>query len=179
MNIQRIRVPLGFLLGIVFLVFARPTIESLGYGLGIAAIGLALRVWATGHLRKWKGLAVSGPYRWTRNPLYLGSFIMGIGFMLASNRLWLLVIFLAGFVLVYWPVMRREEGELAAGYPGDFPAYRSQVPLFFPSLAGRRWPLERSKGNFNWDSVISNREYNAIVGFLLIGLFLWLKMTWV
>ena len=84
--IQRWRVPLGFLCAALFILFARPRPMTLAVGAGVSLLGLLLRAWASGHLRKNDALATSGPYAYTRNPLYLGSFIMGLGFTLASGR---------------------------------------------------------------------------------------------
>ena len=78
--IQRFRVPLGFLFAAIFLIFAKPELLTLFMGGAIAVVGLLVRAWAAGHIRKNQTLAVSGPYAHTRNPLYLGSFILGVGF---------------------------------------------------------------------------------------------------
>ena len=84
--IQRWRVPLGFLCGAFFIAFARPRPLTLVIGGAIALLGLALRAWAAGHIRKNAALATSGPYSYTRNPLYLGSFLLGLGFTIASSQ---------------------------------------------------------------------------------------------
>jgi len=175
--VQRIRVPAGFLFGLLFLVYSRPLPHTLEAGLLVAVLGLGLRIWAAGHLEKWQKLAVSGPYRFTRNPLYLGSFLMGLGFTLASSRVALFVFFLLIFVLLYRPVMKREEKELSELYGEDYRRYRQRVSLFFP---GKPLPLSASQGGvpFQWDRVWNNREYNAILGFLGFSLFLYLRLKW-
>src|SRR5206468_3622799 len=83
-RLARLRVPLGFVCGVVVLWLAQPTRESLVYGSGIAAIGEALRVWAAGHLNKSQEVTSSGPYRWTAHPLYVGSSVLGVGLAIAS-----------------------------------------------------------------------------------------------
>src|SRR5258705_6417904 len=103
--LQRLRVPLGFLFTIVFLVFAKPTALTIAIGGAIAFIGVTIRAWSSGHIRKAKELAVSGPYAYTRNPLYVGSFILGIGFTVAAGVWWLALIFAALFLGIYLPVM--------------------------------------------------------------------------
>src|SRR5258708_16366107 len=75
---QRWRVPLGFACGALFFLLAQSRPATLIVGGLIALPGLALRAWATGHLRKNDALAMTGPYAYTRNPLYLGSFLMGV-----------------------------------------------------------------------------------------------------
>ena len=174
MNVQRVRVPLGFLYGLVFLLLCRPAPWPLGTGLVVAAAGLVMRIWASGHLEKWNSLAVHGPYRFTRNPLYVGSFLMGLGFTLAAGRLSLLILFLLLFVLLYGPVMRREEKELRDQYGEEYETYRRRVPLFLPS---RLTPDPAgAETRFSWSRVWANREYNAVLGFMIVGLFLYWKL---
>src|SRR5215210_5115620 len=104
-TLQRIRVPLGFIFAAVFMVFARPSAITLIVGSVIAVIGLLARAWASGHIRKAETLAISGPYAFTRNPLYLGTFIMGVGFCVAAGVWWLALLFCALFIGIYLPVM--------------------------------------------------------------------------
>src|SRR5688500_4711184 len=91
--LQRLRVPLGFLFAAVFFIFARPTALSLAIGGAVAVVGLGVRAWASGHIRKASVLAVTGPYAHTRNPLYLGTLVLGLGFSIAAGVWWLAVIF--------------------------------------------------------------------------------------
>lgn len=179
MNSQRIRVPAGFAYAALFLVLCRPNPVAFFGGTALAALGLGIRVWAAGHLEKWKRLAVDGPYRYTRNPLYLGSFVMGLGFSVASASLLLLILFVLLFISIYLPVMRREERELDAAYGAKFTAYRRLVPLFFPMPWRRPGPVEPGSGsNFQWSKVILNREYQAVIGFVVVTLLVGLKMLW-
>lgn len=175
LTVQRIRVPAGFLFGLIFLLYSRPLPYSLVAGLLVAVVGIGLRIWAAGHLEKWKRLAVGGPYQFTRNPLYLGSFLIGVGFTLASSRLGLCVCFLFLFILVYRPVMKLEEKELLKLYGEDYQRYKEKVPLFFP---GSPFPTSESPGNssFTWKRVWRNREYNAILGYLGLSLFLYWRL---
>src|SRR6185369_17764024 len=105
---QRWRVPLGFACAIIFLYFATPTVATLMAGAAVALPGLLLRAWASGHLRKNEALATTGPYAYTRNPLYLGSFLIGLGFTIAAGRVVLALLFAALFLGIYFPVMRVE-----------------------------------------------------------------------
>src|SRR5437870_13682204 len=126
---QRWRVPLGFVCGALFFVFARPLSLTLIIGAIVALPGLALRAWASGYLRKNDELATSGPYAHTRNPLYLGSFVIGIGFSIAAGRLYLGLLFLALFVGIYIPVMRVEAATLRKLFGEKFEQYQRAVPL--------------------------------------------------
>ena len=175
MNVQRVRVPLGFLYALLFLLSCRPAPWPLAMGLVVATAGLMVRIWSSGHLEKWQTLAVHGPYRFTRNPLYFGSFLMGLGFTLASGRLFLLILFLVLFVLLYRPVMRREEKELSDQYGEKYEIYRRRVPLFLPSRPASDQGREATR--FSWSRVWANREYNAVLGFLGLSLFLYWKLS--
>ncbi len=163
--LQRARVPLGFLFGFVFLVFAKPTPSSLVAGTAIAGTGLAIRLWAAGYLRKHQKLCLTGPYRRTRNPLNLGSFVMGVGFCLASAQIWLLALFILLFGVVYTPVIRREQFELHQAYGKGYGDYMEKVPVFFPAFGAVQ---ETESNTFSWKQVFKNREYNAVLGFLAL-----------
>lgn len=169
--LQRIRVPLGFVFGVLFIVFAAPTPALLGVGLAIAAVGLAIRAWSTGHIRKNKELATTGPYARTRNPLYLGSFIMGIGFMIATGVWWLVLVFAALFLGIYLPVMRIEARELTQIFGSKYKEYADSVPLFLPALTA----YGRNEGRFDGGLYMKYREYQAALGFLFIAAVLILK----
>lgn len=169
----RWRVPLGFAFGIAYLIFSQPTSEFLVAGGLVALSGLMIRAVAAGYLEKNVGLATGGPYTWTRNPLYLGSFVMGMGFALAGGS-WLLGLgFISFFFLVYWPVMRREEDSLRKQFGEPYERYANAVPFFLPS--GRRMPT--SDDRFRWKRYQRNREYRAAFGFLVGLVFLTLKLA--
>lgn len=175
---QRWRVPLGFLCGALFLWFARPSWPTLGIGGGVALIGLALRAWSAGHIRKNSVLATSGPYSYTRNPLYLGSFLLGVGFTIASGQPWLALLFAALFLGIYYPVMRVEAADLARLFGADYENYSRAVPLFFPRLSPYR--DERTLGaKFDASLYMRYREYQAALGLLIAWGLLALKAVFV
>ncbi len=181
-SVQRIRVPVGFVFAALYLYFSQPRADFLLGGLSLAVAGLAFRIWASGHIEKGTRLAVQGPYRWTRNPLYFGSFLMGLGFTLAAANPWLLGLFLLLFLMIYIPVMRREEEELGQAFGTQFESYRQRVPLFVP-YPKTSAPVEESTSqeaprNFRWRRVILNREYNTVIGFLVMTALMWVKMIW-
>ena len=160
--IQRIRIPLGFLFAILFIVFSRPTLLTILLGGAIAIVGLGIRAWASGHIRKASVLAVSGPYGYTRNPLYLGSLIMGLGFSIAAGTWWLGLLFLALFLGIYWPVMRIEAEDMHRIFPDSFPEYEREVPLLWPRLSV--W--KRTGETFDSQLYLRYREYRAALGTL-------------
>jgi len=169
---SRWRVPLGFALAAAYLILAQPSVVLLLSGAAIMLAGLLLRAWSAGYLAKDQRLATGGPYSYTRNPLYLGSAVMGLGGAVAG-RSWIMgVAFAAFFVLVYWPVMKREAQFLRREFPEAFEPYAKQVPLFFPMLP--RIPVGGEK--FQWPLYLKNREYEAAAGYVSAVLFLALKM---
>ncbi|MGA3043576.1 MAG: methyltransferase, partial [Bryobacteraceae bacterium] len=98
--VARLRVPCGFVLVAAFAWFSRPDARSLAYGLPVSLLGLALRAWAAGHLTKNQKLSASGPYRYTRNPLYLGTLLVAAGLALATRSVGLGALFAAVFVCI-------------------------------------------------------------------------------
>jgi protein-S-isoprenylcysteine O-methyltransferase Ste14 len=156
----RWRVPAGFLLAAAYLILAQPRPRLLMAGTAIALVGLAVRAYAAGCLDKNATLATGGPYSRTRNPLYLGSLIMGAGFAVAGGIWYLSVALVALFLLIYWPVMRREEAFLRAEFGESYANYAAAVPFFFPAL--RRAKLEGDP--FRWSQYLKNREYQAALG---------------
>jgi protein-S-isoprenylcysteine O-methyltransferase Ste14 len=163
--LQRFRVPLGFLLSAAFLILARPTPLTLAVGGVIAVIGVLIRAWAAGHIHKYEKLAVTGPYSHSRNPLYLGSFILAVGFTIAGNIWWLALITAALFLGIYFPVMRVEEQDLRERHGADFEEFAANVPLFFPRLT----PWKKGDAGFDFPLYLKHREYQAALG-LLFGL---------
>lgn len=159
---QRWRVPLGFLCGALFLIFAKPTPFTLTIGGLVALPGLALRAWASGHLRKNDALATGGPYAFTRNPLYLGSFVLGLGFSIAAGRIVLALAFAILFLGIYVPVMRVESATLAELFGKKFRRYAEAVPLFFPRFTAYR---AGTSTNFEVSLYKRYREYQAALGF--------------
>ena len=173
----RWRVRIGYPVALAYLIFARPTTRSLIAGAVFSAVGLAVRAWAAGYLRKHEALATRGPYAFTRNPLYFGSVILAAGFVVAGHSLWAGII-VAAYLAVFYPaVMKREEGELHRHYGNDFLEYAVRVPLFWPRL--RRDPRDlQSTGRFSPQLYRRNREYQAALGFLVGLALLWAKMHW-
>jgi protein-S-isoprenylcysteine O-methyltransferase Ste14 len=158
-------VPLGFLCGALFILFARPTFRSLLGGAAVSVLGLSLRAWAAGHIRKNAELATSGPYAYTRNPLYLGSFLLGLGFTIGSGRWQLGILFAVLFLGIYLPVMRVESATLAQLFGEKFKNYADAVPLFFPRFAPYRGG--NSTTGFDKSLYLRYREYRAALGLLI------------
>lgn len=177
---MRWRVRAGYPLGILYWLLAKPTPRWILYGALVAALGLLVRALASGHLRKDRELATTGPYAWTRNPLYLGSASLATGFIIAGHS-WLAGVLVgAYFAIFYYAVMRNEEDDLRARFGTEFRLYAARVPLFFPRAPKRPLDSNTSKLNstqsFSWSQYMRNREYKALIGTIAgIGI-LWLRM---
>jgi len=174
----RSRVPLGFLFAAAYSWWARPTWTSLIAGTVIALAGIAIRASASGHIRKNTELATTGPYAYTRNPLYLGSIVIALGFIVAARNLWIGLAALAMFAFVYLPVIRAEEAYLRSVFPG-YADYASHVPRLLPRLTHYRSNTTSagSSGHFSAELYWRHREYNAALGALLMIVALILKMV--
>lgn len=167
---RRIRVPTGFAFAAVYLWLARPTWTSIAAGSAVAAAGLALRAVASGHLTKNAGLTTTGPYAYTRNPLYLGSLVLAAGFAITARSLWLALGMLLIFLVLYLPVIRSEEAFLGAQFP-QFEDYARRVPRLFPRIPGAP-----GQGAFSRELYLKHREYNALLGAVAMMAALALKL---
>ncbi|MDD5543943.1 MAG: methyltransferase [Acidobacteriia bacterium] len=173
-TIARWRVPASFVMALIYFLWARPTWQSLGEGAALAALGLVWRAWASGTIRKDSTLAMSGPYAFSRNPLYFGSFLIVLGFGWAGDRRLLLILLIVFFLILYVPVMKLEENHLERLFGVRFHDYRKKIPLFLP------WKRVRAHDSpaaaFNWGQYWGNREYNVLLGFgAAVGLLLLIK----
>ncbi len=164
--VARLRVPCGFVLVIAFAWFSHPDARSLIFGWPISLAGLLVRGWAAGHLEKNRELASSGPYAYTRNPLYLGTLLVAAGLVVAARSAGLGFLFAVVFVGIYLPVIQLEQQHLQTLFP-DYAQYAARVPVLLPRLtpAGER-------RSFRWAIYVRNREYQAAAGFLAGALWL-------
>jgi protein-S-isoprenylcysteine O-methyltransferase Ste14 len=170
---RRIRVPLGFLFAAAYIWLAHPTILSVVAGSCISLIGLLVRAFASGHVRKNEQLTTSGPYAHTRNPLYFGSLALAAGFAVASRSWWVALIASVMFFAIYFPVIRSEEAFLHTHFP-EFEEYARHVPRLFPHLR----PYQSSSNSFSWHLYWKHREYNAALGSVFMIAAMAVKAIW-
>lgn len=172
---KALRMPLGFLLGALYLAFAHPEPLPLAVGGSIALAGVLVRGWASGHIRKNEQLAISGPYAYTRNPLYFGSFLIAAGFAIAAH--WsLLLLVIAFFVLVYVPKIEAERVNILGRFPAEYPNYARNVPPFFPrrtAWLGENAPTDR----FSFDLYMKHGEWKAALVFVAAMIWLGLRTS--
>lgn len=168
---RRIRVPLGFLTAAIYLfeLWRRaPLPAAIGWSVALVAPGLWLRGYAAGYVKKNQELTMTGPYAFTRNPLYLGSMLMAAGFAVALLSWPIAVVLGVGFFAIYVPVIASEERFLRATFP-EFDGYSRRVPRLLPRLIARPAPgADGTKGAFSFSLYLRHREYNAAVGVALL-----------
>jgi protein-S-isoprenylcysteine O-methyltransferase Ste14 len=157
---RRIRVPLGFAYAALFLWRAHPTPHSILWSLLAVIPGLALRAYASGYVDKNEALATSGPYAYTRNPLYLASLIFSLGFVGAARSWLLLACFLILFTVIYAPTILSEEAWLRGKFP-EFNEYCRRVPRLLPRLTPAK---SVTSGTFSAALYRQHREYNSLIG---------------
>src|SRR5579864_3865432 len=171
---RRIRVPLGFAFAVLYFWLARPTWEFLAIGAVLIVPGILIRALASGHVRKNEALATTGPYAYTRNPLYLGSLLIGVGFAVAARSWWVGAGLVVMFFAIYVPVIRDEEIFLRQKFP-EFEEYARRVPRMFPRISSRSTGEVASA--FSMDLYLKHREYNALLGSVLLVCALIIKMS--
>jgi protein-S-isoprenylcysteine O-methyltransferase Ste14 len=153
-RLARWRVRLGFVAGLVAFGFARPTWSTWWAGLAVAIAGEIVRIWAAGHLEKSREVTRSGPYRWMRHPLYVGSILIAAGAAVAARNTAVAAVIALYMASTITAAVRTEEAHLRQAFGDTYDRYRE-------SLAE---PMPRA---FSIERVVRNREYRAAVGLLL------------
>ncbi|MGD8353264.1 MAG: isoprenylcysteine carboxylmethyltransferase family protein [Pseudomonadota bacterium] len=165
------RTKLSAVLGIAFFVFSKPTPATLSLGAVPIVAGQLIRFWSAGHIHKNEILTTTGPYSLSRNPLYVGSFVLGTGFIISMGVIWLAMVFLIFFALIYWFTIRWEEEKLARTFPDGWDTYIKTVPRFLPL---KSLPVYHP-GQFSWAQAVRYKEVlNASFVLFVYGL-LWAK----
>jgi protein-S-isoprenylcysteine O-methyltransferase Ste14 len=170
---RRLRVPLGFLFAAFYIWRAGPNWASLLAGATVAALGIAIRALASGHIRKNREVTTSGPYAYVRNPLYLGSILIGVGFAIAARDVWIGVVLVVFFLAIYVPVMRSEQNYLREQFP-EYDDYARRVPALVPRTL---W-FEGVIRDFSRELYFRHREYNALLGAAAMLAVLVAKILW-
>lgn len=168
--IYRWRVRISLLCVILAVMLAEPKLWSLFVGIGLTVAGLLLRAWACGHLEKERELIMSGPYRFTRNPLYLGNLLIGIGVVVGARSFWILALALVLFLIFYPVVIGKEKQKMKQLFPEEYAIYKEKVPPFFPNF---RPSLQGQKTCFQLNLYKKNKEYKALIGAAIF----WIAMT--
>ena len=170
---RRIRVPLGFLFAAFYIWRAHPSWLSIAVGAAIAILGIVIRALASGQVQKNRELTRTGPYAYVRNPLYLGSIVIGVGFTIAARDIWVAAALVIFFVAVYVPVIRGEQNFLRSKFP-EYSDYTRQVPSLLPRSL---WFSGVTSG-FSRALYLRHREYNSLLGAAAILAVLIAKILW-
>ena len=163
-RVARLRVPIGFIVGIMTIAMARPTYVTLAVGVPIVVIGEALRIWAAGHLEKKREVTNSGPYRWSCHPLYVGSSILGIGFAIATGTVLVAAVVVGYLGMTLTAAIKTEEAFLREQFGGLYDQYKSGL-------------LPNAHRSFSVARAIRNREYRAVLGLLIVAAILWSRVS--
>lgn len=177
LTMRRLRLKTVWLIVLPFMWFAVPTPRLIGIGVCLAVIGLWIRGWSAGTIHKDQEVTTTGPYAFTRNPLYLGSAFIGFGVSLAGGHWVWPLLFLTFYAVVYSRTMRGEVSHLTELFPDTYGEYAANVPFFFPRLTPWRGgaDTDSARGGFRWAQYRRNKEWEASLGVLVAFLFLGAK----
>ena len=173
--LSRWRVQLGFCFAVPTLLFAHATPVSYLSFLPVVLLGVAIRTWARGHLDRAERVCMGGPYGWVRHPLYVGSFLVGLGVTLMALPWVFIPLYVAIFAAMYVPKAMREEVHLARQFGTAYATYAAEVPAVLP-----RFGHVASIGilsHFEWRRVWRHREWRTWVGVASVLVYVWLRMA--
>jgi len=177
LTMRRLRLKAVWLIVLPFMWFAAPSPRLIAIGLCLALIGLWLRGWSAGTIHKDQEVTTTGPYAFTRNPLYLGSGFIGLGVSLAGGHWVWPLLFVTFYAVVYSRTMRGEVNHLTELFPDTYGDYAANVPLFIPRVTPWRCAgsADAAQGGFRWAQYRRNNEWEASLGVLAAFLFLGTK----
>ena len=168
------RIPIGFTAALVFLLRADPVLWSFIAGLVFMVCGEAIRFISAGTLIKYEGVTRSGIYGYMRNPLYTGSFLLGLGACFMGRDLLFTLFFLIAFPAIYLQIIKREEKSLHERYGKEYELYTQEVPRFWPGKLALS-EITRESSLF---LAVKNGEYRAVLGVAAIIVVMVLKMVY-
>lgn len=160
-----------YILSMALLFYARPQPRFFLIGLPLILSGESLRLWAAGHLSKNREVTTTGPYAYVKNPLYLGTFLMMIGFCLLAGQWLILAAGLIVFFIYYVPFKKKREADrLREIFGSEWDEYDRSVPDYIPRFS----PYERrGRRLWEWARVLSNSEHETaaitLIGVAVIG----------
>jgi len=158
--------------GVGVLFFATPDDRSIRMGIGFILMGLFLRVWANGYAIKLEKLTTSGPYAFVRHPLYLGTMLLVVGFVIMLKVYFIGIAFLVLFMSIYFKTIRKEESMLENKFGEVYLQYKNKVPSMLPTIfpyrAGERW-------SFSMERLIKSQEYKLFIWIIVLVITFYLK----
>lgn len=162
---RRPRLLFVYPLAAAFFITAHISEASLRTGLLLIACGEGIRLWADGYVghhkmtRQEGQLITAGPYAFVRNPLYLGTLLIGAGFCVTIGSAWLGAAAMGLFIATYWPKIAEEESLLLDEAGAGYRAYRSAVPRLVPF----RWPYAGGQGRWSWQGIRASKEWKTVI----------------
>ena len=169
--LSRWRVEAATFAAVPALALTHPSRRAIVAYLPVLMAGIALRIWARGHFERGR-LATTGPYALVRHPLYIGSFLLGLGVALMTGRPLLPPAFAGAFIAMYWPKALREENWQRARWGADWERYAAAVDPLVPRGLGRR--ASGPGRRFSWSRVVRNGEWQTWLGAAAALVALWL-----
>lgn len=169
---KKLRLWIVYPVFIIYPFVAHMTDASFWGGAVVMILGLVVRFWASGYIRKTRELATGGPYAYTRNPLYVGNFLLGLGVCIVAGNSWLSAYYFIGFLFIYHGTIKEEEKVLREKFGAPYEEYVKNVPRFFPAIK----PYAKAqKTVFDIHQSFKNGEFIRIFGFLLLilSLYFW------
>ncbi len=143
-------------------------------GAALAAAGILVRLWASGHVKKDKVLATTGPYAFVRHPLYVGNELILIGFCMTSGLWWSVLGWALVTFLFYPPAIAHEDQVLHRLFGRDWEVWRAETRALLPRLSpfggrvGGEWSFVQSL-KANGEPIIAA----LLLGFLYL---IWLRL---
>ncbi|MFH1541303.1 MAG: isoprenylcysteine carboxylmethyltransferase family protein [Elusimicrobiota bacterium] len=154
---------LAFLFAIAVVYFGVKSEKILYLGVVLIFFGEIIRIWSAGYIRKNKVLSIVGPYQFIRNPLYIGSLIIGAGFGVFIGNFIILVLIIVVFLLIYTLKINSEEKKLTEIFGEKYLTYKKNVNRWIPRLS----PYENEREKFDIRlSIFKNKEYNTVLSCL-------------
>ena len=177
-TLRKLRLKAVWLIAVPFFLFSGPTVGSVTVGAMLAAPGLWIRGWSAGTIHKDEELTTAGPYAFTRNPLYVGSLLIGVGVALAGGHWVWPTIFLLFYLAAYSRTMAHESTRLTELFGDEYREYAAHVPAFLPRATPHRTTSPGGEGGFRWSQYERNREWEALLGALAAFGVLLLRSFW-
>ena len=166
-----LRQVIGLLLVAVCAQFAMPDAGTVATGLVLAVIGQVFRIYAAGFIHKNKQLATTGPYALVRHPLYLGNFLILIGFTIACANLYVIIGVIIFFLVWYPAAIAYEDSKLENIFGDEWREWSKNIRAIIP---GRfRWSDLKASGWDTYQSLIRNGELPISLYLLSCGIWLW------
>jgi protein-S-isoprenylcysteine O-methyltransferase Ste14 len=149
------------IIGIILFYLAEPTVAWFIPGALVTVGGEALRLWAAGHLRKNKQLTTTGPYAYVKNPLYIGTLFITMGYSAMARNGYILLAGFVWFFIWYAPYKKKQENEKLISSFGDaWKTYDKAVPDYLPRISP--YP-GKGTNRWSWDVVKENSEHETAV----------------